>query len=204
MSNALASPSLVNSYFLRLCCYSLLLSSHNLISAPAMTENFVNFTIPMPLGTANHGDARLICIPPKWYDYLVFYLTNYFAHAITVVASPGQGYFETIISATVALLLPGTGVLRASVAMLRRPRFFNKGALQQAVEAGAICMVVRENNQGEESATNEDIELGVVASNAADTSAVAKERKVAQVDASAKIEENGGEDKAPNAAARYS
>ena len=170
-----------------------------------MTENFVNFTIPVPLGTVNHGDTRLICTPPKWYDYLVFYLTNYFAHAITVVASPGQGYLETTVAAVMALVFPGTGVLRASIAMLRRPRFFHKDMLQRAVEAGAICMVARENDSRKESATNEDIELGGVVSNAADTSAVAQGPKVAQAgaDASVKIEENG-EDKAPEATTRYS
>jgi hypothetical protein len=73
-----------------------------------------NFTLPVPDGTVNHGDKKLICIPPQWYQYLVFFLANYVAHAATLFSYPGQSLGETVFVAVNALFLPGSGALRAA------------------------------------------------------------------------------------------
>lgn len=85
-------------------------------------------------------------MPPKWYDFVVFFFSNYFAHAVTVVNVPGQHWHETVEVVLVALLWPVSGMSRAL------PTFYNHAALEQdvikrAARAGALCMVVRKTYQ---------------------------------------------------------
>lgn len=79
----------------------------------------MNITITVPEGSTNHGNPNLLCTPPNWYDYVIFYFANYFAHAATVITVPGQGTSETIEVIRNALLLPTSGVLRAMSAIRR-------------------------------------------------------------------------------------
>jgi hypothetical protein len=104
----------------------------------------MNFTIAVPFGTVNHGNPQLVCTPPRWYDFMLFYLTNYFAHAFTVVTFPGQGTAETTRAVLHALFLPGAGVSRALSALARHARLYRKDALEQALKAEALCMVVKD------------------------------------------------------------
>jgi hypothetical protein len=101
----------------------------------------MNFTIVVPEGASNHGDPRLICIAPRWYDYISFFLTNYLAHAATLVAFPGQSNSESIAWALAALLLPASGVLRVVRLLFIRPGA-ERDPLRRAARAGALCMVV--------------------------------------------------------------
>jgi len=118
----------------------------------------MNFTITVPPGTTNHGNPRLLCIPPKWYNYVVFYFTNYFAHAATIITFLRQGFTETFITMLLALLLPSNAVRRASENILRCARIYRKDPLKQAAHVGGLCMVVKEAKMNPQ-ATNQDIEL---------------------------------------------
>ena len=106
-----------------------------------MVRETMNFTVAVPPGTVNHGNPSLICTPPEWYNYAVFYLANYFAHIFTVVTMPGQGTRETADVLFLALILPGSGVARAASTMVRRALLYRKDPLKQALQAGALCMV---------------------------------------------------------------
>ncbi|KAK3942948.1 hypothetical protein QBC46DRAFT_447257 [Diplogelasinospora grovesii] len=114
----------------------------------------MNFTIVVPEGSTNHGNPKLLCTPPAWYDYVLFYFANYFAHAATVISYPGQGGFETVAVAVSALMLPVSGFTRAANAIYRRARF-ESNPLKRAARARALCMVVKsleslpESQQGE-------------------------------------------------------
>ncbi len=101
-----------------------------------------NLTIPVPVGTSNHGNPHLLCVPPRWFDYLLFYLSNYLAHAATVIKTPGQGRKETVYVTLAALLLPGSGTMRATDAIRRSSRLEPDPA-RRALRAGALCMVIR-------------------------------------------------------------
>ena len=103
----------------------------------------MNYTLVAPEGTTNHGNPYLLCIPPKWHDFIIFYFANYFAHAATIVTYPGQGLAETISAIITALLLPASGVGRAA-GMIRRGARLAKDPLKQATRAGALCMVVKD------------------------------------------------------------
>ncbi|AEO66313.1 uncharacterized protein THITE_110760 [Thermothielavioides terrestris NRRL 8126] len=104
----------------------------------------MNITVTVPEGSSNHGNPNLLCVPPSWSDYIIFYFSNYVAHAATVIMSPGQGWRETIIVVLSALLLPGSGIQRAITAIRRRSRF-QSDPLTRAARAGALCVVVRED-----------------------------------------------------------
>ena len=109
----------------------------------------MNFTIQLPEGTTNHNDPSLICTPPTWRDMAVFFITNYFIHAATLPTFPGESKREILFSVVNALFNPGLGALRTTRAFLLRPawRYYrHQKPLECALDAGALCMVVRETS----------------------------------------------------------
>ncbi|KAL3439870.1 hypothetical protein BJX65DRAFT_315347 [Aspergillus insuetus] len=72
----------------------------------------MNITLTVPKGSTTHGTLYLLCKPPEWYDYIVFFFANYVAHAATVVSLPRQGFNETFLTSIAALLVP-SGIGRA-------------------------------------------------------------------------------------------
>jgi len=106
-------------------------------------DEVMNITISVPIGTTNHGSPNLLCTPPRWYDYVVFYFGNYLAHAATVVLYPGEDITRTVVIILSALFLPTSGVIRAVRCLLRHAGTTTKNPLRRAAQAGALCMVVR-------------------------------------------------------------
>ena len=84
-------------------------------------------------------------MPPQWSDYVVFFATNYLAHAFTLVTRPGQHPIETIVSALNALFVPSSGALYALRGLFLRagPR---GNELERAARAGALCTVMKKSN----------------------------------------------------------
>lgn len=166
-----------------------------------------NFTLPVPAGSTNHGDPHLLCTPPSWTDYAVFFLTNYVAHVATVISSPGQGLPETLLTALMAFFFPCSGVVRA-VRFIWWHASTERDALRRAARAGALCMVVRDSSSRKRGGDPEDAaaepspsrerddagcaEAGAVldATSAADVQAGSATAESAQVDA-AEINETG-------------
>ena len=118
-----------------------------------------NLTLPLPPGSSNHGNPNLLCIPPRWFDYLLFYLSNYLAHAATVIKTPGQGRKEMIYNFLAALLLPGSGNMRAMEA-IRRHSWLESDPIKRALRAGALCMVVRLGHDQNAEANPRSLEEG--------------------------------------------
>jgi hypothetical protein len=102
----------------------------------------MNITLTVPDGTTNHGNPNLLCTPPYWYDFVLFYFANYIAHAATVISSPGPGSWSTVYVVIIALLIPVSGVIRA-VSNIRRHACTEAHPLRRAARARALCMVVR-------------------------------------------------------------
>ncbi|KAI3556926.1 hypothetical protein CABS01_09867 [Colletotrichum abscissum] len=107
----------------------------------------MNITITVPPGTVNHGDPRLICTPPIWTDFVIFYATNYFVHALTLPSRPGESILETCFTVLTALFLPSTGSLRAARWLLSHAGTVRRDELSRAIRAGALCMVVDETER---------------------------------------------------------
>ncbi|CZR69494.1 uncharacterized protein PAC_19394 [Phialocephala subalpina] len=110
----------------------------------------MNFSVAVPPNAQNHGDPGLICLPPVWTDYFIFFATNYIAHAATLITHPGESLQETLIATANALFIPGSGALRAFrfLVLYLSPRLTRierrTTPLGQAARAGALCMVVDE------------------------------------------------------------
>ena len=101
-----------------------------------------NITITVPDGTSDHGNPSLICFPPHWYDYVLFFVGNYFAHAATVIPEPGMSLPRKIFSTTLAVLFPLFGLDRPLDIFLTRP-ILAKTPLDRAARAWALCMVMK-------------------------------------------------------------
>jgi hypothetical protein len=107
----------------------------------------INITISAPAGSSNHGDPNLLCTPIKWLEILVFFLANYIAHAATVKALPGEKAVDIIFAIFLAITFPFSGVARGLEAVARRTLLHRPANdLQTAVRAGALCIVIRDEN----------------------------------------------------------
>ena len=105
-----------------------------------------NFTVQVPEGTTNHNDINLICTPATLYDVFIFFVTNYFIHAASLPAVPGESWLEIAYSVLNALFVPGFGAARTVRYFLLRPGLKHKRSpLECAIRAGALCMVVHED-----------------------------------------------------------
>ncbi|KAF7357534.1 Pogo transposable element protein [Mycena sanguinolenta] len=106
----------------------------------ALPASVHNITVSVPDGTTIQGDS--FCKPATPFDILVFYLANYFAHAVTIKSDPGEKGIAKYLSYAAALFFPVSGLMRGLSTIVRRGRFTH-GALTQAARSGALCMVVR-------------------------------------------------------------
>jgi hypothetical protein len=119
------------------------------ISAPSVPPS--NVTIS-GVGISNHGEANLLCVPTKAYDVLLFFLSNYLAHAITVKTRPGASMREKCWSILSALLHPASGINAALDSILAWSwksistfPFFKPdvGSLETALRSGALVAAMR-------------------------------------------------------------
>ncbi|KAF2676641.1 hypothetical protein K458DRAFT_321640, partial [Lentithecium fluviatile CBS 122367] len=105
-----------------------------------------NITLPLPVGTSNHGTPGLLCTPTKWTDIALFFLFNYVAHAATVLTRPGERSDDSVVSVIGCLLFPVMGLYRGIEAIFSGAVFVKKDDLRKAARSGALCMVVRGND----------------------------------------------------------
>ncbi|TGO20014.1 hypothetical protein BTUL_0001g00210 [Botrytis tulipae] len=107
-----------------------------------------NITIKVPNSTTQHGNDHILCLPitrdywPSVAAVIIFFATNYLAHAATVKSSPGDDTLLQGCNALLALFFPMSGLLRALNAIVRLP-ILARNELEKACRAGALCMVVR-------------------------------------------------------------
>ncbi|KAF1979556.1 hypothetical protein BU23DRAFT_445717, partial [Bimuria novae-zelandiae CBS 107.79] len=99
-----------------------------------------NITLPLPLGTSNHGTPGLLCTPTKWTDVALFYLFNYVAHAATVLTRPGERSDDFIASVIGSLLFPALGLYRGIEAILCGAVLVRNDDLRKAARSGALCI----------------------------------------------------------------
>jgi len=105
-----------------------------------------DITLPLPVGTSNHGTPGLLCTPTKWTDVALFFLLNYVAHAATVLTQPGERSTDYVVSVVGCLLFPVLGLYRGIEAIFSGAVLVKKDDLRKAARSGALCMVVRGND----------------------------------------------------------
>jgi hypothetical protein len=105
-------------------------------------------TVTLPVGASDHGDPKLLCLPTKWTDLAIFFIGNYIAHAATVLQTPGSSHHDSMMAAFVALLFPPSGMLKGLMGIMIGSTF-GKTDLEIAARAGALCMVISTEDQGQ-------------------------------------------------------
>jgi hypothetical protein len=113
-------------------------------------------TVTLPVGASDHGDPKLLCLPTKWADIAIFFIGNYIAHAATVLQAPGSSHYDSMAAAICALLVPPSGMLRGLMGIVIGSTF-GKTDLEIAARAGALCMVISTEDQGQ---TGRELSLG--------------------------------------------
>jgi hypothetical protein len=132
--------------------FALLLASR-VASAPVTSGTVTSgsVTISGP-GVSDHGQPNLVCFPTKATDVLLFFLSNYVAHAATVKTAPGAQTLEVMVGMLISLFFPVLGMSRAFEVILGwswklSPKFpflqFEADTLQTALKAGALVVAVR-------------------------------------------------------------
>lgn len=136
--------------------FALALLIFSVSAAPTPDSKLQNITIAVPEGSTNHGNKEILCTPAQWEDILVFFITNYVAHALTVVVLPGEGPVSHLTNALTSLLFPAFGAYRGLRAIFVgyetiKKKFGDQSSeeeqdLRKARRAGALCMIVRSSD----------------------------------------------------------
>ena len=136
--------------------FALALLIFSVSAAPTSDSQLQNITIAVPEGSTNHGNKEILCTPAQWEDILVFFITNYVAHALTVVVLPGEGPVSHLTNALTSLLFPAFGAYRGLRAIFVgyetiKKKFGDQSSeeeqdLRKARRAGALCMIVRSSD----------------------------------------------------------
>lgn len=106
----------------------------------------INMTVSVPEGTTDHGTPNLICPPTQWFDIIVFFFINYLAHVFTLISSPGATPRELFLTGLAALLVPASGIIRSFRWIFSHAAMCTENPVEQAIRAGAVCMLLREEN----------------------------------------------------------
>lgn len=91
------------------------------------------------------SNENVCCRKAKWEDVLLFFLSNYVAHAASTRTQPGQSNFSSLLTVIMALLFPMSGALRGAQAIATRAALADTD-LQTAARAGALCAIVHVSN----------------------------------------------------------
>ena len=131
----------LNGYSAWRLCFSILALS--CISASVAGHATTNITVSVPAGSSNHGLPNYICTPVKWYDIILFFGANFFAHAATIRTLPGEKPEDVALTVVLALFFPFSGISRGIEAIVRHASWPPCDDLTKAARAGALCTVVR-------------------------------------------------------------
>ena len=91
----------------------------------------------------NRGD-NIICVTARWYHISTFILLNVVLHGATLKSLPGETGFAVMLAAVAALCIPFSGA-RRGINAIATGAIFQRGSLQKAAAAGALCVVVRDS-----------------------------------------------------------
>jgi len=102
--------------------------------------------VRVPKNAKNHGNPNLFCLPPGWDDIALFFLANYFAHAVTVIITSGSSILGIAYAMLKALLFP-TATANYGIDAITSCAIFAVSDLEKAVRAGAVLYPRDPNNR---------------------------------------------------------
>lgn len=122
-------------------------------------------------------DVTVVCRQSKWFDVLIFFISNIAVHVATVPVRPGSTTWMETISKLFSLFCPYFGVGRAAI-LIARGAIWSKNPLQRAARSGALCIVTRTAEWEE----NTNFEQGAVVSKGEVSNTFVQDPPLADVD----------------------
>lgn len=91
--------------------------------------------------------GQIVCRPSTWTDLILFFVFNYGLHVFTMLSPPGSPPIYDLATALSSLFLPFSGILTALKIIRYRGEGGASDDLQTAHRAGALCMLIRADEE---------------------------------------------------------
>ena len=88
-------------------------------------------------------DPHLVCEEKKWQSIFTFFITNYIAHAFTIIPDPGATWFAQTVFSFTALMVPNTGLVGAIRSVMSYFLQRRSDDLHRALAQDALLILVR-------------------------------------------------------------
>ena len=91
-------------------------------------------------------NPHLICEGKRWESIFTFFITNYIAHAFTIIPDPGANWFAQTVFSFTALMVPNIGLIGAIRSVMS---YFLQGRsddLHRALAQDALFILVKRDN----------------------------------------------------------
>ena len=98
---------------------------------------FVTVTFSSPI------NPHLVCEEKRWQNILTFFITNYIAHAFTIVPEPGANWIAQIVFSFSALMVPNIGLIGAIDSVMSYFLQGRSGDLHRALAQNALLILVK-------------------------------------------------------------
>ena len=91
-------------------------------------------------------DPHLVCEEKKWQSIFTFFITNYIAHAFTIVPDPGANWVAQIVFGFSALMVPNIGLVGAIRSVTWHLLQGRSDDLHRALAQNALFILVKRGN----------------------------------------------------------
>ena len=88
-------------------------------------------------------DPHLVCEEKRWKSILIFFTTNYIAHALTIIPDPGANWFAQTVFSFSALMVPNIGLIGAIRSVTWYLLQGRSDDLHRALAQNALLILVR-------------------------------------------------------------
>lgn len=97
----------------------------------------------------DEADNSAHCTPASAFTIFKFIAVNFVAHCFTLKSKPGESARNTFFAALQAFFTPTFGIERAYEGVIRHSRLSGRNEIEQAARAGALVMVSRVVDRGQ-------------------------------------------------------
>ena len=88
-------------------------------------------------------NPHLVCEGKRWESIFTFFITNYIAHAFTIVPDPGANWIAQIVFGFSALMVPNFGLIGATRSVTRHILQGRSDDLHRALAQNALLILAK-------------------------------------------------------------
>ena len=88
-------------------------------------------------------DPHLVCEEKRWQNILTFFITNYIAHAFTIIPDPGANWIAQAVFNFSALMVPNFGLMEATRSIAFHILQGRSDDLHRALAQDALLILVK-------------------------------------------------------------